>query len=74
MTVEDTGEVTLILENHRCEPTSLEEGLILGNVQEISEVIEWFDESSSGAGPQPEISVNAFFPLVVRGSVNTESS
>ena len=40
VTVEGTGQVTLILENHRCEPTSLEEGLILGNVQELSQVME----------------------------------
>lgn len=32
--VEDTGQVTLILENHSCEPTSLEERLVLGNVIE----------------------------------------
>ena len=68
VTVEGTGQVTLILENHRCEPTSLEEVLILGNVQELSQVME------KSAELCPEPSVNAFLPSTVGGSLSTESS
>ena len=62
--MEDTGQVTLILENHRSEPAVLEEGHILGSVQALSQVVESKDDHAPRDDPGPSLkqTVNAFLP------------
>lgn len=71
VTIGDTGQVTLILENHRSEPAMLKEGQILGSVQELSHVIEKSDDVLVAFEISDTNRVNAFLPPPVVESETT---